>query len=217
MNASLNEIESLCRKAARGAGMSWGLAEEAGKAAKWLSARGLNGPKILAAQLQRDDGVAYSELAPVVCDSAWHGSILPLCPLIAGATLSDHAHWLRTHGQILLNDVSFPQLLIPFVSAMARTLDSAIELGWSGCTLRCDSAGHVFLSSTENLGEHRVAQVSCTLTSTVDDITSALRGPIPVIAEPDLTYLEALAYRTYVPSSESSRLSGAGAGLSDNN
>ena len=36
MHASLNEIESLCKKAARGAGMSWGLAEEAGKAAKWL-------------------------------------------------------------------------------------------------------------------------------------------------------------------------------------
>ncbi|MEX5611478.1 DUF3726 domain-containing protein, partial [Pseudomonas protegens] len=32
MHASLNEIESLCKKAARGAGRAWGLAEEAGKA-----------------------------------------------------------------------------------------------------------------------------------------------------------------------------------------
>ena len=33
---SCNEAASLCMKAARGAGMSWGMAEEAGFAAAWL-------------------------------------------------------------------------------------------------------------------------------------------------------------------------------------
>ena len=42
LSASLsrNEVASLCMKAARGAGMSWGLAEEAGFAAAWLVQHG---------------------------------------------------------------------------------------------------------------------------------------------------------------------------------
>lgn len=217
MNASLNEIESLCKKAARGAGMSWGLAEEAGKAAKWLSAHGLDGPQVLAKQLRRDDGVAYLELAPVVCEGTWHGSTLPLCPLIAGATLSDHAHVLGTTGQILLSDVSCPQLLIPFVSGMARRLRMPIDLSWPGCTLGFDSQGEVFLNNAEGIGLERAARVCCRQATAPVHKANALDGPIPTVTEPDLTYLEALAYRTYVPSSESSRLLGAGAGLSDNN
>ena len=58
---SQNEIEQLCLKAARGAGMSWGLAEEAGFAAAWLAMRGLHGPGGLLAQL-RDS-----------MDRPWHG------------------------------------------------------------------------------------------------------------------------------------------------
>ena len=37
MNVSMNEVESMAKTAARGAGYSWGLAEEAGKATRWLS------------------------------------------------------------------------------------------------------------------------------------------------------------------------------------
>ena len=36
-----SELNGLVTKAARGAGLSWGLAEEAGWAAEWLSRRGL--------------------------------------------------------------------------------------------------------------------------------------------------------------------------------
>ncbi|MEL7259121.1 MAG: DUF3726 domain-containing protein, partial [Pseudomonadota bacterium] len=43
MSWSLNEVESLARKAARGAGYSWGLAEEAGKATRWTCAAGWPG------------------------------------------------------------------------------------------------------------------------------------------------------------------------------
>ena len=39
---SCNEAASLCMKAARGAGMSWGMAEEAGFAAAWLVSHGID-------------------------------------------------------------------------------------------------------------------------------------------------------------------------------
>ena len=52
MALSQNEIESLCIKAARGAGYSWGLAEQAGFAAGWLAARGLDATAPLLALLR---------------------------------------------------------------------------------------------------------------------------------------------------------------------
>ena len=39
---SLNEAETLATKAARGAGLSWGEAEDLGRGARWLAARGLD-------------------------------------------------------------------------------------------------------------------------------------------------------------------------------
>ncbi len=63
MICSLNEIEALARKAARGGGMSWGLAEEAGKAVRWLSDNGFPGPWLLSKLLLQNDGKPYSELA----------------------------------------------------------------------------------------------------------------------------------------------------------
>lgn len=217
MHASLNEIESLCKKAARGAGMSWGLAEEAGKAAKWLSAHGLDGPQVIAGQLRRDDGVVYSELAPVIGAGAWHGASAALCPLITGAALSDHAYLLGSHGQILLNDVASPQLLIPFVSAMARRLKAPVELSWPGCSLGFDSLGGVFLNDAGGLGQQRAVSVCCKQGTDALDPASVLAGSVRPVAESDLAYLQSLAARTYVPATEASRLLGAGAGLSDNN
>ena len=40
MNLSLNEVEATAKKATRGAGYPWGLAEEAGKAVRWLCGAG---------------------------------------------------------------------------------------------------------------------------------------------------------------------------------
>lgn len=54
MKVSLNQIEQTARKAARGAGLAWGLADEVGRAMRWLHTYGLNGAALLAAHL---DGV----------------------------------------------------------------------------------------------------------------------------------------------------------------
>ena len=66
LHLSRNEIESLCTKAARGAGMAWGLAEEAGYAAGWLTSRGLDGAGLLAGQLRSAQGKSWQEICPVV-------------------------------------------------------------------------------------------------------------------------------------------------------
>ena len=72
MSFALNEVEATAKKATRGAGYPWGLAEEAAKATRWLCAQGLDGVAILAGALTRD-GERY------------------VCPITEGARLSDQA------------------------------------------------------------------------------------------------------------------------------
>ncbi|MGC1487905.1 MAG: DUF3726 domain-containing protein, partial [Albidovulum sp.] len=63
---SQSEIEALGIKAARGAGYDWGMAEEAGMAARWLAHEGLPGPELLLACLQAPRGQA-----PVIGAAGW--------------------------------------------------------------------------------------------------------------------------------------------------
>ena len=63
MNYSLNEYEALAYKAARGCGLAWGLAEEAGKAVRTLSALGLESAPILLEALENPSKhVSYTHL-----------------------------------------------------------------------------------------------------------------------------------------------------------
>ena len=62
MSWSLGETGALALKAARGAGMTWGLAEEASEAVVWLQARGLPGVSALCRYLswyQLQNGQEY--------------------------------------------------------------------------------------------------------------------------------------------------------------
>lgn len=45
MSFALNEIEATAKRATRGAGYDWGLAEDASKAVRWLCARGWTAPE----------------------------------------------------------------------------------------------------------------------------------------------------------------------------
>ena len=55
MNFSLNEIEAQVRKAVRGAGLSWGLGEEGGKAMRWLASQNVDASAALADILDRHE------------------------------------------------------------------------------------------------------------------------------------------------------------------
>lgn len=216
MNASLNEIESLCKKAARGAGLSWGLAEEAGRAARWLSGNGLDGPALLAAQLRLDDGRAYSQLAPDIGSECWERVGSSMCPLICGVALSDHGYLIRENGRILLGKVTCPQLLLPFVSATATQLGIALQLSWRGCILEFSPGAEGVLIQADTVASTHVEGVSCVCIKAASETGQALSGSIAPLAASVHDYLDSLAARTYVPASQASRLSGAGAGLSDN-
>lgn len=212
---SLNEIEATGKRAARGAGFSWGLAEEVGKAARWLSAYGLPGPEILADLLRSNDGVNYDDLAPISAVGVWEAPAGLLCPLVAGAAISDRAADIAAGHQIRLGTTAHPLLLAPFVSSVAYLAQMQAALSWDGVVIGLNPTEVKFEGKREALTTQTANSVVCQLSG----VSFAGERPAEKGRDVDAdtwSILNKLAGRTYAPATEASRLTGAGAGLNDN-
>lgn len=214
---SLNEIEAMGKRAARGAGLSWGLAEEAGKAARWLTVRGYPGVEQLADILTRNDKQNYPELAPVDVDGIWQAPVGRLCPLITGAALCDRAAEIADGRVIELGETAQPLLLAPYVAGAVKLTGVAMSIGWDDMVMTLTPEGVALdgnqnaltAKSTDNLCCRHVEQPGAPIT--------LVNAPPVAIDDATWSRLAAFAQRTFAPATEASRLSGAGAGLSDNN
>ena len=215
MIVSLNEIESLSLKACRGAGMSWGLAEEAAQAARWLAGTGLAWDQSLARLLAQRHQISGPSLSGRDIRGANDGS--PLCPIHAGAAISD----LLEHGTSLtLHDILEPVWLLPFAHRRAKP-GCSVVLDWPIGTIRIGAAAlEIAEQGVSGLAAGRLDWLRAELLS--DDASAP--GAVPVYRRSDerladaaaWANLEAWAARTYVAASVQSRIAGAGAGLFDN-
>jgi hypothetical protein len=211
MNLSLNEVEATAKKATRGAGYPWGLAEEAGKAVRWLCARDVDGCAALADLLGQIDGSELDTPSPRTGSQVWHADKGALCPLLAGTAISDGIPDLQA-GSLQLDRVAAPMLLLPFAAMVALRLKTSVWLEWDQMRAATDGK-KLSLDGTSDSGT--VSVHMCLRGGT------HVQSPQPerTRADPDDETLEALnrlAHRTYAPATEDSRLKGAGAGLSDN-
>ena len=212
-NLSLNEINGIANKAARGAGMAWGLAEEAGKAARWLALRRLPALPLLADHLEANDGRDYAALRPVDEAGVWRSPSGHLCPLVVGCALLDRRLDLAEGRVVETGAIAHPLLLLP---AVARAVDEApLALAWKGVDLWVGPQG-LFVRGGD-LSPAASPWSRCGPAPADPPAAPSLPprdGPVPV-DETTLARLAALALRTYVPASAVSR-KGAGAGTGDN-
>ncbi len=102
VEVTLAEIESSLRKAARACGLPWGLAEEAGKAARWLAAFDLPGPELTLEHLHNLRGPDYQRFVPDCDAEPWKAPGGILCPIVTGAALADRASELLAGRQFEL-------------------------------------------------------------------------------------------------------------------
>lgn len=137
MTLSLNEVEATAKKATRGAGYPWGLAEEAGKATRWLCARDIDGCAVLAELLGLLEGADLSKWSPDTGEDPWVAEGGTLCPLVTGAAISDRAHRLRTDC-IRIGKVADPAFLVPFAALAARQIKQTVTIAWPGTVTSTD-------------------------------------------------------------------------------
>lgn len=215
---SLNEVEVYGRRAARGAGLPWGLAEEAGKASRWLAERGLPGVELLVRLLTANDGRAYADMAPVISGDLWCAATGDLCPLCCGAALSDRIDVLECGENISLSAVAYPLLLAPFLHRPWRSEDASCELRWPDVCVSIFSSG-VDIECADDSSPFSEREEVVEVSGGGNRNTRPSRRPrVAGVRTPRSVWdaLDALAKRTYVPASEESRTRGAGAGRTDN-
>ena len=215
MNRSLNEIEAQAKRAARGAGLSWGMAEEAARATRWLASHDLAGPALLAEVLAKNDGLPHSQIAPLSLGDEWRAPAGELCPIAAGTALNDCADRLGDGQTIRMAQVSCPLMLVPFAAWAAIHLDMHVQIQWQNLQIATDGTRIAVTDPDGDINAQIAATVTCQTTQPTSKTATLpnLRGDVP----PDIwAKLDIFAQRTFAPATEASRLLGAGSGLSDN-
>lgn len=209
---SRNEIETLCLKAARGAGMSWGLAEEAGFAAGWLAACGVDGAGALLDHLQH-----WASGGILVRDRHWTATAdATLSPILLGATLDDHAALAAGpwSAPITIAAAHQPILLVPFLVRAAKVCAEPLALIWPSGSLVIPTGGDMDATGMTALSRVEVTTLTLSPASDGPQCEATGRTTAPLSAA-TLEKLNTLALRTTVPASDASRR-GAGAATSDN-
>lgn len=212
MTWSLNEIEALSRKAARGAGYAWGLAEDTGRAIRWLEARQLPGAAALGAHLQAIDGQDIAAMAPRMDAPGWTSRAGGICPILAGTMLADGLAADHT-APLTLTDLRAPLLLVPFLAWMSEAERRAVTLDLSGTALTLTPERAALATGPIRAPGLGTVTLHFGRAANGTPIPHGLRSGCDV-GTVDL--LTRFAARTYAPATEASRMAGAGAGLSDN-
>ena len=207
MTWSIGEIGALATKAARGSGLDWGLAEEAGYAVNWLQRRQLPGVMALCRYLSWRH---HGDLTSWPDETGVHGHY---CPITIGAAYGDGAFG----DEAQFSRIKTPLLLIPFVAIRITEKPLEINVGSSRFYLAKDHIGYTN-NDTAILGDSAPCQISIASTSmphiTVTILSDLQR--VPATATACVSVLENFAKNTYAPATEESRRAGAGAGLNEN-
>ena len=211
---TLAETEAYLRKAARACGLDWGIAEEAGKAARWLAAFNLPGPEIMLAHLQQLSGRDYREFIPDCTVDPWQAPGGLLCPVITGAALADRSAQMLDGTAFHLAETAYPLLLAATVGQAARCHRRVFTTSWAGVRVSCFENGLSIDGERDDLQLARAESVTCQL----DDLAGPQQLPSTQAYKLDAAVfkqIDALAFKTYAPATAASR-AGAGAGLTDN-
>jgi hypothetical protein len=208
MKRSLNEIEVAARRAAIGAGLPVGLAQDVSAAVAWLVARGLDGAGCLAALLEgvrREPSIAEQQDGSLI----FADGRVEVC----GASAIDLLLSRPSGASVTVKRANAPLLLAGLAGAAAVQHGVAFELVCAGNTLLI--APETLDIDATCLTADCDVTLSCRKTDGADDV------PLPdlngfIIDDANWRKIAEFAYKTYVPASEASRLTGAGAGLTDN-
>ncbi|WP_339764815.1 DUF3726 domain-containing protein [uncultured Sulfitobacter sp.] len=207
---TMPEISALCLRAARGAGLGWGMAEECAHATTWLAARDFDWADAVLYQLEASGG---RQVTPRV--ARWEADA-PVCALHVGVALSDFAtlpEGPQPDG-VWLGMVTGPLMVLPFAARASALLGTALEITLDGSPWLRVSGDNARILGTE-LMRTKMAEVSVSPTRL--DATRPLQATAQsaVILREQLFRLDGLALKMTVPSSAQSAKGAGAQGLDD--
>jgi hypothetical protein len=123
MIVSLNEIENLCARAALGAGLTHGLAEEAAQTAARLALAGADAATLMLRALTSAGACGLASPVLARSGSLWVPAVRPLPALLAGPAVAD----LQAAGEAVAVPASAVDDTIVFAAACQRTMPAPSE------------------------------------------------------------------------------------------
>jgi len=200
---SLSEIETTSKRASRAIGFSWGIAEEVGKSIRLIELFGFAGIKNLNKYYQSRSSEKFENLNLISKDN--NSNQFPYCPIILGVSFLDQIRTLEKFNDITFNKISYPLLILPFLSRSSEIIGKRIHLKFDQDEFLLNL--NVSISSNSfNLGSLiSTSNVEVNFLENKDNFT-----------DPDWKSLYKLSEETFVEETDSSKKSAAGAGLTDN-
>ena len=200
---SLSEIDTTSKRASKAAGFTWGIAEEIGKSIRSLELFGLPGIINLNLYLKKIKKNHPKKLNRIDKENKLQNK--ELCPIYCGVAFLDQCKQLENLASIKFYNVSYPLLILPFISKSSEILGKKILVQFNNTS---------FLTNFNK----------SILSKNIDKKVNSLANEISIeffenknsFSDQDWNELYRLSEETFVEESDSLKQGGAGAGLTDN-
>jgi len=195
---SLYEIETTVKRSAKSQGLSWGVSEEIGKAVRVLEQSGLQGLE----SFKNIIDYGFDNLIKLTDINQKETS--NLCPIHFGIFFQDQSHLKEMHQTFEFKSLQEPLISIPFLIKAAKK--NLIYFHIHSNNLKISITPSEMTSIDQNKIPNLINNFSMHVTPQRQSQYS------------DKTWedLYQLSLETFVEETEEKKLSGAGAGLSDN-
>ena len=200
---SLSEIETTSKRASRAVGFSWGIAEEVGKSIRLIELFGFAGIKNLNKYYQSRSSEKFENLNLISKDN--NSNQFPYCPIMLGVSFLDQIRTLEKFNNITFNKISYPLLILPFLSRSSEIIGKRIHLKFD--------QDEFLLNLNESISSNSLDLDSLISTSNVE--INFLENK-DNFTDLDWKSLYKLSEETFVEETDSSKKGAAGAGLTDN-
>ena len=201
---SSSEIITVSKRATKAAGYSWGIAEEVGKNIDVLELIGIAGIQNLKSYLS--DIKTKTPIGPDVIESQNKIDNESLCPILTGVSLIDDFKNIEILKEINFYNVSFPLLMIPFISRLSFLIGKRVSIEIDEYKFKFNLDKYMFSNSDINsLILENAKNVRITIFENEDSFSQEVWDE-----------LYKLSTDTFVEENEKLKSTAAGAGLEDN-
>jgi hypothetical protein len=201
---SFSEIDTTSKRASRAAGFAWGIAEEVGKNMRNLEMFGLPGVKNLNLYLQNIKKNPTEKPKKIAKENRPQSK--EFCPIYCGTSFLDNCKMLESLKLIKFFNVSYPLLLLPFLSRASDLVGKKISVQYEENNFLLNFDKTIFSKNIKN--DHIV--------SLAKEITIEFLENNNSFSAQEWKELYKLSEETFVEETDSLKTKGAGAGLTDN-
>ena len=200
---SLSEIETTTKRASKAAGFSWGIAEEVGKSIRLLELFGLAGIKNLNKYYIARFSKKFENTNLINENN--NSNDLPYCPIILGVCFLDQIRSLEKFNKITFNKISYPLLILPFLSRSSEIIGKKIHVKFDNYEF--------LLNLNVKISSNLFNKDYPTIANIVEII---ILDNEDNFSDQDWKSLYKLSEETFVEETDSLKQGAAGAGLTDN-